>query len=1007
MRTWNEALSEHRGTLVTVTFVAAFVIAAGTGVGGPGSSGPIGPTDCKKPVYDTPCGKELADDDPANPCLCESKTQAVPGDLELSFEVNAGQAPEGVRFVARPGRLSIELGRNVTTYRLPNGRIIEVELSGAQSAAWQGLEPQPGRVNYLLGNDPRHWYTGIATYRRVTARNIYPGIDILYYGKGRTLEHDLNIAAGADPTRILYAFRGVEKRAIDADGELVLSSGDEEIRWRKPVIYQGQGSARRQIAGGYRLNPDGSVGFTLGAYDRSKPLVIDPIVLYSSFLGRTTAELGHKVAFDGQGNVYLVGQTVDAAFPTSSGVFKTEPGATDKPNITITKLRADTSAVVFSTYIGGKDADMPGGVAVDAAGNLFIAGYTGSVDFPVTANAYQRNPGNPGTDSSTLGDGFVLKLNAAGSALVYSSFLGGSSPDTCTALAVDSAGNVFVAGVASSNMPNPEFAFQRLPRPGNSLYDAFAAKLDSSGSRLLAFTYFGGNGFDAPTGIAVDRAGNSYLTGFTNSTVSFPVTADAYQPKLSTDSTNFRKDRRDAFLLKFNPDMSSLLYGTYLGGPMDDLGLALALDAEGSIYITGSTNSANFPVTTGAFQTTYKGAGGGTVLPGGDAFVTKLSPDGKSLIYSTYLGGAGNDRILGIALDAQNNAWLTGSTLSADFPLSNDAAQRAYGGVGVKGLRLGDAFVSQLSANGRSLLYSTFIGGAGDDIGMGVAIAPGGGVLVTGGTTSVNFPVSPNAAQRVYGGTFEPYLPLGDMFLMRIGDPPRPVLSISGVTNLASSTGGAVAPGELVVITGVNIGPATAVQAREGFDLPSTLGETRAMFDGIASPLISVSATQVTAVVPFGVSGQTSTQLVMEYRGDRSAALSLPVVAAIPGLFSADQTGKGSILITSADGTVLESIKTGDIITLFGTGAGATDPPSVDGQLSSEDFPPLAAPVTITIGDTAVEEIYFSGGVKGRVAGIFQTQFRVPPGVNVGQQPIVVRIGDIATQDGLFVVVND
>ncbi|MBI3210856.1 MAG: SBBP repeat-containing protein, partial [Candidatus Solibacter usitatus] len=685
----------------------------------------------------------------------------------------------------------------------------------------------------------------------------------------------------------------------------------------------------------------------------------------------------------------------------------------DKLNATVSKFRADGGALVFSTYIGGEDTDAGAGIAVDSAGNIYLAGATFSRDFPVTANAFQRMPGTTSREETATGDCFVLKLNAAGNALVYSTFLGGAAPDFCTSLALDSSGNVYVTGAAgSTGFPRTEDAFQTVLRSGYTSppLDGFIAKVNPSGSALLYSTLFGGNGTDIATAIAIDAAGNAYVTGITNSTAGFPVTAAAFQSRYNQSGPLINPFMFDAFVLKMNPTGSAVVYSTYLGGAGNDQAYGIAVDSQGAAHICGSTDSTDFPVGAQAYQRSLLGSGGQaeSSMGSGDGFVAKLNAAGTQLVFSTYLGGTRDDRATGCALDKDGGIHVTGHTLSANFPVSNDARQRTYGGTASHTVKTGDAFYSKLDPSGRALLYSTYFGGSDDDAGMGIAVDSAGAVYIAGATTSVNLPVSAAAAQRIYGGGPIATGPIffGDAFLVKFGDaptvvqpPPPPPPSIGSVVSAASAIGGAVAPGEIVNIGGVNLGPATAV-----------IGQTRVLFDAIAAPVLSASGNLVMAIVPYGVAGKSATQIVVEYQGSRSSPLSVPVVATKPALFTTNGIGRGQAVAAHLDGTANSAenpIPANEIVTLQGTGAGLTEPDSVDGLVASEDWPPIAAAVSVKFGDIAAEEIFFAGGVKGKTAGYFQIQLRVPATVPAGTVPVIVTIGTAASQTGVTIVVAE
>ncbi len=433
----------------------------------------------------------------------------------------------------------------------------------------EALEELPGKANYFLGNDPTKWRTNVPTYARVHYQDLYPGIDLIYYGNQRQLEYDLVVRPGADPSRIRLGVQGADTLDVDAQGDLVLHTAGGDIRQRKPAAYQEIDGMRQEISGGYVLKGSHTVGFEVGAYDASRPLVIDPVLFYS-------------------------------------------------------------------TYLGGSSDDFGSGIAVDSSGDAYVTGYTLSTDFPTTVGAFQTTHAADGG----LDDGFVTKLNPTGAALVYSTYLGGSSDDFGFGIAVDSSGDVYVTGYTlSTAFPTTVGAFQMTNAGG---YDGFVTKLNPTGAALVYSTYLGGSSDDFGRGIAVDAAGSAYVTGYTYSTA-FPTTVGAFQTTHAADS-----GRNDAFVTKLNPTGAGLVYSTYLGGNSFDVGLGIAVDALGSAYVTGGTQSTNFPTTTRAFQTTF---GGGVV----DGFVTKLNPAGSMLDYSTYLGGTGLDTGFGIAVDTLPN----------------------------------------------------------------------------------------------------------------------------------------------------------------------------------------------------------------------------------------------------------------------------------------------------------------------------------------------------------------
>ena len=593
------------------------------------------------------------------------------------------------------------------------------------SARVIGEEELPGKSNYFIGNDPKKWRSDVPTFGKVKYEGVYPGIDLVYYGNQRELEYDFVINPGADPHGVRFDVRGAKSVSRDKDGDLVLHMGDGELRWHKPFAYQENDGKRREIEVQYVIKHGQQVGFEVASYDSKRPLTIDPRLGYSTYLGGSNTDQGVGIAVDSSGNAYIIGDTNSTDFPTVNPLQASNGGFF---NAFVAKLNPAGSALVYSTYLGGSGQDAGLGIAVDTSGNAYITGSTNSTDFP-TVNPLQR--ANAGGD----GDAFVAKLNPTGSALVYSTYLGGGGQDAGLGIAVDTSGNAYMTGSTSSTDFPTVHPLQ--PAIGGTA-NAFVAKLNPAGSALVYSTYLGGSSSDGGQGIAVDTSGNAYVTGTAVST-DFP-TVNPLQPASGGGGA-------DAFVAKLNPAGSALVYSTYLGGSSIDKGTAIAVDASGNAYVTGSTFSTDFPTVS-----PLQPAAGGD----GDAYVSKLNPTGSALVYSTYLGGSEGDQGFGIAVDAPGNAYVTGSTTSSDFPIVDQLP--TYGGNA-------DAFVAKLNPTGSALVYSTYLGGSGDDQGVGIAVDTSGNAYVTGNTNSPNFPTM-NPLQPAYGGGD------GDAFVVQIQSPP-------------------------------------------------------------------------------------------------------------------------------------------------------------------------------------------------------------------------------------------
>ena len=683
--------------------------------------------------------------------LFAAASPEIYGKLPLVFEENRGQTNRQVKFVSRGRGYVLFLSPTETTLVLNSAyrskdkasislvsrqrqeraatAVLRMTLIGANSTpSIVEQDELAGKANYFIGNDRAKWRTNVPTYAKVRYDEVYPGIDLIFYGNQRQLEFDFVVAAGADPRRIVLAFQGMDKLELDAQGDLVLHTTAGPIHQRKPVVYQDVDGVRKPVPGAYVVKGTDRVGFELGAYDSTKPLIIDPVLFYSTYLGGSGSENGCEgltsIAVDSSGNAYVVGTTASLDFPTTSGAVQPAlaGGSTDA---FVTKLNPTGSGFVYSTYLGGTSEENGCHIAVDDAGNAYVTGVTESPDFPTTTGALQTTYGG-GSD-----DAFVTKLAPTGSALVYSTFLGGSALDQGFGIAVDSAGSAYIVGETQScNFPTTLGAFQT----SCSSFPLFVTKLNPAGSGLVYSTYFGS--FIGAPGIAIDATGNAYVAGTVNA-ATLPTTVGAFQ-------TTYGGGPADAFVTKFNSTGTGLVYSTYLGGTGRDggqFGSTIAVDAAGSAYVTGGTDSTNFPTTLGAFQTALAGPT--------DAFVTKLNPLGTGLVYSTYLGGSGGDTGLGIAVDAGNNAYLTGATASNDFPTIAGAFQTTNASGGCC-----DAFITELNSLGTGLVYSTYLGGSGNDSGTGIALdtLPNPNAYVAGLTSSTDFPITPGAAQPTYGG---------------------------------------------------------------------------------------------------------------------------------------------------------------------------------------------------------------------------------------------------------------
>jgi hypothetical protein len=682
--------------------------------------------------------------------------------LPLAFERVSPNSDNPAKFLARGNGYALFLANKEAVLELRGhdnrASIVRMQLAGANaSATFSASDALPGTSNYFIGNDSTKWRSSVPQFRRVYENNVYQGINLVYYGTQGQLEYDFDVAPGADPSVIQLAFQGVSRLHVDSLGQLVVNSSGGEIRLRQPVAYQEIAGTKKPVPVHYVLKNGKNVSFQVAAYDAHSTLVIDPILIYSTYVGGSNIDNASAIAVAPDKTAFIAGSTFSADYPTTNNIQFNRGGGPDFPqDAFVTKISADGSAIVYSTYLGGKNEDTAGGIAVDNFGNAYVTGATISPDFPVGPFSINTLCGADGQCGASwngrnllVTNGFITKLNAAGTAILYSGFIGEYENVSGQSVAVDGNFNAYVTGSVTANItptvaivppatPPPPFpitvsAFQTTIGAGS--FNAYVMKIDATGATILYSSYLGGGIEDIGYGIAVDGNANAYVTGLTYSP-DFPTVAPLQGANAGAG---------DAFVSKVNTNGSgagSLVFSTFLGGAGLDQGNGIALDSAGNAYVAGVTNSAAFGFTPSGVQPTYKGQG--------DAFVAKLSTTG-TLSYFTYLGGTKADAATGIAVDTLGNAYVTGSTVSTDFPTSGSVFQPAYGGGNA------DSFVAKLDPAGATLLYSSFLGGSNTELATGIALDTDGSAYVTGQTCSQDFPLS-NPVQLVPGGNCDAYV---------------------------------------------------------------------------------------------------------------------------------------------------------------------------------------------------------------------------------------------------------
>ncbi len=981
-------------------------------------------------------------------------TPPKPASVPLSFEVNRGQTDPAVKFLSRGDGYALFLTADSAVFRLrTRGRtsspaVVRMKLAGANSQARiDGAELLPGTVNYFMGNDPSHWTQGVATFGKVNYQQIYRGIDLVYYGTQHQLEYDFIVAPGADAGQIALDFSGT-KPTLQADGDLVLMLDGGPLSFRKPMVYQVSGNGKRDpVAASYSLSGN-RVRFSVGEYDHSRALTIDPLLSYLTYLGGGNADqIGFTtyspsgnptqgMAVDPAGNVYVTGSTQSIDFPVQSALQPTN--TTNAYTGFVAKLNPAGSQLVYSTYIGGgvlqdNSTTRAYAIAVDNSGNAYVTGSTNSPKFPVTAGAYQTVCGslfNNVTNCPGVQSAFLTKLSPSGS-LVYSTFLGHTN-ETAVAVAVDSHGQAYVAGNSSdscaSNDPVNCFpttpnavlqgsAFNNTLNPNNfNQGSAFIAVLDAAGANLLYSSLFGGNGSPAgnehPTfasGVAVDSSGNFYLAGTTGSN-QLPVTPGAFQTTYNGNPNPGFGTSSRGFVAKFNPVSSgaALAYTTYLGGfdktvvSYQDVIAGIAADAAGNAYVSGNA-SYDFPATPGANNSIPCPAANSCENRG---FLAKINPAGSALVWATFVGNPSRpdlsavDTISPPRLDATGNVYVSGIAGNNTEVTLVNPLQPANG--------FGGAYVTMFNPAGSTIYFSTVIydpAHNGSVFSSGVDVDSQGNIYVGGYTSQPGLPVTPGVLQTAIKGNY-------DGFIAKISAPAIP--ATPAITQVANAEGGAltIAPNTWVEIHGANLAPAGDSRTWQSTDfansqLPTVLDGVSVTVNGHPAYVYFISPTQVNILTPpNAMSGPVPVQVTVN--GVSSTVFTVQAQADVPSFFVFN--GGPYVAATHANGSFLgptslypgltTPAQPGETIVLYANGFGSTSTPVVSGSLTQGGtLSPLPA---ITIGGVGAS-VTFAGLVA---PGEFQFNVVVPSSLANGDQPITASYNGSATQAGTLITVH-
>ena len=955
-----------------------------------------------------------------------SPPSASTANLPVIFEPNHGQAPREVRFLSRgQGRLTLILDNEIVLVPAQGAGAseggalqgqtaagpLQIRFAGSQTPAGaSGSDPTGGVSNYYRGHDRQGWVEGVPHFRRVVVRDVYPGIDVAYHGNDGRLEFDFEVAPGIAPGSVLLAVEGASGMVSTESGDVKLPFAGGEARLRKPSVYQWVDDERMEIPAAFEVVGENHLAFEIGVYDETRPLVIDPIVEYATFLGGLKDDKINAATVDADGNAYLVGATDSFNYPTLGGFDTLYNNFLD---VTITKMNPQGSGLVFSTFLGGGDTEVATAVSLDGNGHIYVAGYVensgaAAFEFPTTPGAFSATPAG-GRDA------WIARIDPGAGTLVFSTLLGGPMDDAAYALRVDGAGAVHVAGETAGSFPTTPGAYDTVYDGGG---DLFYVKLDAAGSSLLYSTYIGAEGREQLPAMQIDQEGFVYLAATTNS-VNLKTTPGVLQPS--------RAAGVDLFLLKIDASGQPPKFLTYIGGNRNEGNVSLVLDAGRNIYLSGFTEGFGFPVSEDAL---FPEAAGGR-----DAFILKLDMTASQVLYGTFLGGSGTDVGAGLAVDHEGSILLAGSTTSPNFPVTAEADDSTYSGGQ-------DVFIAKLTSSGDRLLYSSYFGGGNTlSVARASLFLDSSERTVVAGTYEFKgfetFPSTPGEGshtafqtKRPGPGQFNGYVVKFD--LTAFGGVPR--IAAGGITGAGLSVPPirAISPNGIFTIFGGIFAPAgTGVQV-----LPEDLVDGR-LPTRLAGVCVEVSGTRANMFVV------TPNQLNVQ-----SPAVLPPNMAEVTVLTDCDgpdQKRSNVETIATADATpeffyfalhddgfnpiAAQNIRTGefigppglfgkgalttvpafndDLVVLFGTGFGLTDPPFEAGVL-----PDVAAsvvlPVGVKIGGVEARdpfELLYVGVTPGS-AGLYQVNLKVRQAVPPGDQPVSLQIGDKLTPPGGYIPVQ-
>ena len=648
------------------------------------------------------------------------------------FTENQGQIENpDVKYIYGGSDLSIGFIGSGYLIKLTNEKnitsVVKVTFKEANRVAPEGRGEFSHKSNFFKGNDSSKWKSGVRNYEKVMYEDIYDGIDLVFYTNEKGLKYDFIVNPGADLLQICWSYGGIDAINMYNNGDLHITTSSGELIEEAPKSYQIIDNEIIDVQSNFRII-NNQIGFSIGSFNQSAVLVIDPMI-FSTFFGGSDGDEGSGTILDNNNNIYVVGDTESFDFPTTSGSY--DNSSNGEWDIFVSKFSPDGSDLLFSTFIGGSgDESVALDITIDGENNIYITGWTDSIDYPTTSNAYDRSFNGWFNGWS---DALISKLSSDGSELIYSTYIGGLESDWGAAITIDLENNAYVVGQTFSlNFPTTLGCYDIF---FNGFSDVFVLKLNQDGSELVYSTYIGGIFEEQGDGIEIDDDENVIITGYTGSS-NFPTTSGAYDRTLNGYS--------DVFLLKLNNMGSDLIYSTYFGGTWYEGGSDLVSDNLGNVYITGSTGSDDFPTTQDCYDPTHNG--------GRDLFITKFNSDASDIHYSTYVGGSDGDHGIKIAIDEDGSSYVVGDTSSIDFPTTDIAYDSTFDGET-------DAIVIKLSSNGQNLDYSSFYGGSDFDMGSDIYLGSTNEIYFVGRTRSIDFPTTDNAYDSSYnGGGFDSFI---------------------------------------------------------------------------------------------------------------------------------------------------------------------------------------------------------------------------------------------------------